>query len=90
MNAFEFKQSLNIGKFKKLNGGNTPLMADYSLDINGVTYYFCNNTHIGETGYTRWCLVSEDGAECYCFNETRKQVLADLLTSLYLDYKRNA
>ena len=66
------------------------MMADYSLEVGGQIYYFCNNSSIGETGYTKWCLISEDGSECYCFNQTRKQVLADLLTSLYLDYKLNA
>ena len=90
MNAFEFKASLNIGKFKKVNGGDAPLMADYSLNINGETYYFCNNTHMGETGYTKWCLISADGSECYCFSNSRKQVLADLLTSMYLEYKMNS
>jgi hypothetical protein len=90
MNAFEFKSSLSIGKFKKTaNNENAPLMADYSLAINGVDYYFCNNSSLGESGATKWCLISEDGSECYCFDESRKAVLDSLLTSLYLDYKSN-
>lgn len=89
MNAFEFKSQLNIGKFRKVDS-DSPSMADYSLDINGETYYFSNNTHLGETGYTKWCLVSADGSECYCFSYSRKQVLEDLLTSMYLEYKMNS
>lgn len=89
MNAFEFKASLRIGKFKKTeNDSAAPLMADYSLTINDEIFYFCNNSAIGETGATRWCLISEDGAECYCFDESRKAVLSSLLTSMYLEHRR--
>ena len=91
MNAFEFKSSLNIGKFKKTaNDPNAPLLADYSIVVGGDKYYFCNNSEMGGTGETRWCLISEDGSECYCFDESRKAVLSSLLTSLYLDYKLNS
>lgn len=88
MNAFEFKQSLNIGKFKKNNTGEG--VYDYSLTINGDTYYFVNWTFAGSPKCVSWSLLTECGSEAYCYAESRKQVLADLLTSLYLQYKLNA
>ena len=90
MNAFEFKAALNIGKFKKTtNDAGAPLLADYSIVVGGEKYYFCNNSEMGGTGAYKWCLITEDGTETYCPAESRKQVLADLLTSLYLNYKFN-
>ena len=86
MNAFEFKSNLNISKFTKNTGEG---MYDYSLTINGETYYFVNWAWTGAPKCVSWSLTTEDGSEAYCYAESRKQVLADLLTSLYLDYKLN-
>ena len=86
MNAFEFKSNLNISKFKKASGE----LYDYSLTINGETYYFVNHAWTGAPAGFKWSLITEDGSETYNYAESRKQVLADLLTSLYLDYKINS
>lgn len=85
-NAFEFKSNLKIGKFTKAVNE----LYDYTLTINDDTYYFVNHNWVGAPKEFKWSLIAEDGSENYCFAESRKQVLADLLTSLYLDYKINA
>lgn len=87
MNAFEFKSAINISKFTKNNTGEG--MYDYSLTINSETYYFVNWSFAGSPKEVSWSLITPCGSEAYCYASSRKQVLADLLTSLYLDYKLN-
>jgi hypothetical protein len=82
MNAFEFKSQLNISKFKKAQNE----LWDYTLTINDETFFFVNLKNYHNAG---WSLISEDGQEFYNYADTRKECLADLLTSMYIDYKIN-
>lgn len=82
MNAFEFKSQLNISKFKKAQNE----LFDYTLTINDETFFFVNLKNFNSVG---WSLISEDGQEFYNYADTRKECLADLMTSMYLDYKIN-
>jgi len=88
MDSEEFKESLNIGKFKKTDDDpDAPILADYSLVVGGETYYFVNH---GPRNWRecRWSLIDEECSECYCYNESRKSVLESLFTSLYLQYRK--
>lgn len=76
-NAIEFKNDLTVGKFKKVSEG----FFDYTIEINGETYY------IGQPKRGMWGAYDEVEREFYAINSTRKDVVADIISGLYYQYK---
>jgi len=77
-NAFEFKNSITVGKFKKATAGS---FGDYVVEINGENYIIDQP----KRGY--WGAWDNLQNEYYAINKTRKDVVADIISGLYYQYK---
>ncbi len=78
-NAIEFKNNLVVTKIRK----STDTYNEYEFDINEKTYYIYkhrNNT---------WSSYCEVDQEFYAYNTTRKSVVADIISGLWIEYKNN-
>tara|TARA_R110001606_G_scaffold371302_1_gene528045 strand:+ start:201 stop:446 length:246 start_codon:yes stop_codon:yes gene_type:complete len=78
MNAIQFKEGLKVSKFRR----SLSTYNDWELDINGKTYYLYNH------GLNTWSAYCETAKEFYAYNTTRKEVVADILSGLYFEYKQ--
>ena len=78
-NAIEFKNGLTVGKFQKTSEG----FFDYTIEISGQTYF------IGQPKRGKWAAYDEVEREYYAINNTRKDVVADIISGLYYQYKHS-
>ena len=77
MNAIEFKNSLTVSKIRKA----TNEVYEYEFDVNNETFY------IFRAKAGQWCAYDTVNNECYAYNKTRKDVVADIISGLYHQYK---
>lgn len=78
-NALEFKNSLTVSKIRKA----VNQVYEYEFDINGETFY------IYRVKAGMWCAYDAANSECYAYNNTRKDVVSDIISGLYYQYKHN-
>jgi hypothetical protein len=79
MNAIEFKNSLTVSKFKKVKGSFN--VGEYIVTINDKDYI------IDQPKKGKWACYDEVEREYYAINNTRKDVLKDIISGLYYQYK---
>ena len=75
--AIEFKNSVTVSKFRKSNSA----YGDYEVTIQGEVYY------IDQPKKGKWACYDEVEREYYAINNTRKDVVADIISGLYYQYK---
>jgi hypothetical protein len=77
--AIEFKNSLTVSKFRK----STSPYGEYEVTIQGKVYI------IDQPKKGKWACYDEIEREYYAINNTRKDVLSDIISGLYYEYKHS-
>lgn len=79
MNAIEFKNNLKVSKIRKAVNE----VYEYEFDVNNETFY------IYRVKGGQWCAYDVVNNECYAYNKTRKDVVSDIISGLWFQYKNN-
>ena len=81
MNAIEFKNQIEVSKFRKVKDANA--FGEYEVTIQDKVYV------IDQPKKGKWACYDEVEREYYAINNTRKDVVADIISGLYYQYKYN-
>jgi len=77
--AIEFKNSLTVSSFRKIKGDYA--YGEYEVTIQDKVYI------IDQPKKGKWACYDEVEREYYAINNTRKDVVADIISGLYYQYK---